>query len=184
MKNKRGVSTVVIEVLLILITIAAVMLVASFVVPFVREKLQQSTQCLDVKDSLQFQESITYKGQEYNFNCENNGVYGFSVKNNGGMRNKSLSLGGVVVTLSDGKNIKKLVIRDGDGAGEIKLLNSTSTTLIYPKAGDIQTYVYRNANANYTLMEVYPLLENEATCEKTDSIEITKCADNVLPYLI
>lgn len=182
MKNKRGVSGVVIEVLLILITIAAVVLIASFVVPFVKDKLQQSTQCLDFKESLVFQESVSYKGEEFNFNCQKDNFYSFSVKNNGGTRNKTFNMESFAVTFSDGQNVRKVIISDGVSSDGVRLLNSSSLELKVPKVGDVQTYTY-SSSMNFKTIEVYPMLGDEVTCEMSDSVSIIKCADNVIPYL-
>ncbi len=52
MKNKKGVSGIIATVLLILITITAVFLIASFVIPFIRDNLENRNEltCFELGD--------------------------------------------------------------------------------------------------------------------------------------
>jgi len=58
MKGKRGLSPVIAVLLLILITVAAVTLVATFLIPFVKDTLNDSTECVDYKSYFTFEENF------------------------------------------------------------------------------------------------------------------------------
>ena len=79
MMKRKGLSEVVSTVLMVLITIAAVAFVANLAIPFVKNNLQHSTECLSARDYFKFDDSLGY-------NCyDQTGLYGFSVQaGNGG----------------------------------------------------------------------------------------------------
>ena len=54
--NKLGLSTVIATVLILMLTIVAVAVLANFLIPFVKNSLQKSTECLDVQDKYSFEE--------------------------------------------------------------------------------------------------------------------------------
>ena len=79
MIKRKGLSEVVSTVLVVLITIVAVAFVANLAIPFVKNNLQSSTECLSARDYFKFDDSLGYT-------CyDQNGLYGFSVQaGNGG----------------------------------------------------------------------------------------------------
>lgn len=180
MINKKGVSTVVVTVLLILITIAAVVLLANAIIPFVKNNLAKSSECLDYKDYFKFQEVMSFNGADYRFNCYNDsGYYGFSIMNQGSGKSGSGTPAGFAIVFSDGKTTKRMDIKDGDSVGDVRMLGSSLTKIIVPELGGIQTYVYNSGGESYNSMEVYPLLENGRICDKSDSIGIIKCGTSI-----
>ena len=48
--KKRGLSEIIATIAIVLLTVGAITLVVAFVVPFVRDNLNSSTECLDYKE--------------------------------------------------------------------------------------------------------------------------------------
>ena len=116
-QNKKGVSDVVASVLMIMLVIVAIGIIYSFVVPFVKNSLQKSTECLSYKESYLFDESFP-------FNCYSSieSTYKFSVKAN---LDDSLAenVGGLKLVLVDQNGLTKILeIKDG-ASGKIKKFN-------------------------------------------------------------
>ena len=80
--DKRGVSPVIAEILLVMLTIAAIGIVAGFVIPFVQNTLTKSTECTNYNDYFKFQEVFNVGSDEFRYNCRDagDGLYGISVK--------------------------------------------------------------------------------------------------------
>lgn len=51
MKNKRGVSEIIVVILLVLITIAAVAGIYKFLIPMIKENMERGKSCYDLKES-------------------------------------------------------------------------------------------------------------------------------------
>jgi len=109
-KNKRGISPIIATVLTIMITIAAVAIIAGFVVPFVKNSLQKSTECLPYKEYYLFDESFGY-------NCKDNAnnLYAFSIK---ASFDKALSekIEGIRLVLNDKRGFARSVELKKDDA--------------------------------------------------------------------
>jgi flagellin-like protein len=71
-KNKRGLSPVIATVLTIMLTVAAVAALSAFVVPFVRNSLQKSSECMDYGSYYTFEES--------GYNCYSGSFYAISIQ--------------------------------------------------------------------------------------------------------
>lgn len=182
-KNKRGVSTIIATVLIILITIAAAGLIAQFIVPYVKNTLSKSSECLDYGNYFKFEDSIGDK--EYNCYKSANGVgrYGSSV---GAKVNDSGAgiLGFNLIFTKEDKTNKVV---------QVKEINSILTQQMYdpisgnlgnnikvPKNGDVYTYVYTDSSIPiYSYLEVAPVLKSGRVCAITDKIKINSCASGV-----
>ena len=175
MANKRGLSPVIATVLLVLITIAAVALIASFIIPFVRDNLADSTSCVSYMDYFKFDEKS-------NYNCFDTAgeLYGLTVKSS---VDKTLAEGisGFSVAFIKTGESQSLTIIHGENTSElsggIRMLNSSLSKLSVPRAGESRTYVYNSSGfGGYESVEIYPVLNNKKTCGKTDSIKFAKCS--------
>lgn len=167
--KKRGMSAIVSTVLLVFVTIVAVVVIAGFIVPFVKNSLESGSECLDFSDSLQFDSS-------FGFTCVgSDGLYGVTVRNS---LQEDFGIGGfVLVFMKDGgaKSVKVLVgDTAGDEVGEIRMLNKTEELKI-PERGEVRTYVY-HADKEYDSVEISPILENGKICEKTASSKFVDCS--------
>jgi len=176
-KNKEGVSNVVTTILLILITIVAATLLGSFIIPFVRNTLAQSSQCIGYESYYKFQTTMDLRGENYNFNCWQGEMYGFSIYANGGKTgNKELNKFAVVFYSADYS--KRVDIEDNIDSTENITMLSAAEKLKVPELGGIQTYVFKS-DKEFSKIEVFPILDNGKLCEKTDEINIVSCAGNV-----
>lgn len=166
--NKRGVSSVVATVLLILLTVVAVGVIAQFLVPYVRNTLDDSSACIDYQDYVSFNKQL-------NFNCYGDSKYSFSIQ----VANKPelySNLEGFVIGL-EGDNVSK-PLRIVSGSNEISMLDSNEVAI--PKSGETRTYSYVS-DYIYNHAKIYSLIKNsrgsERLCEMPDDeIEIKRCA--------
>jgi len=186
-KGKRGVSSVIATILLILLTMAAVAILAAFVVPLVRESLNESTRCVDYKDYFYFE-------NQYGYNCYNvtNGynLYAFSI----GAKTKSEDIGneveGIQLVLKRKDSSEVLVILNttptDNKVGGTRMIQSSLPNLIIPNPGEVRTYVQNRSNY-LEGMEVYVRLKGGKVCEeKTDSINLVGayCDPNLVMNVI
>ena len=163
---KKGLSSVVATVALILITFAAVAIISSYVVPLVKNNLEKSSECLGLESYFNFEES-------FNYNCFSNGLYAISVS--AGTTNSENLAGFKLAFLeSSGETISASVIKNspdfGFDEGKIRRFNG-SLELDFPKNGEARTYLYNNSKS-FESAEIYPVLKSDRICPKSDSIQI------------
>jgi len=175
-QNKKGISDVVATVLIIMITIAAVAVIAGFVVPFVRNSLQKSTECAAYKSYYIFDESFGY-------NCYNGNTHSISIK---ASFDKSLAenVGGIKVVFSDKSGASKVVEIKNDSVssqdeGGISIKGKPGENLRIPGPGGVITYAYSAlAEEHFLSAEVYPVLKNGRICaDSKESIDLMACRD-------
>lgn len=172
--KKRGVSTVVATVSLLLLTIVAVALLYSFVVPFVRENLDESTECLAYSEYFVFSE-------KFDFNC---------YKTEGGRKLYQVSVGAKNVENKIGQEVggfelvfygdDKSTVVDVNG-GEVPLgpaenriymLGKPLESIKIPQPGETRTYEY-NTTEWYSEAEIYVKLKTGRICsDVSDSIRV------------
>jgi len=179
MLKKRGIAPVIATVLLVLLTITAVSILAAFIVPFVRDNLQKSTQCVSYREYFSFEGSFGY-------NCfDNQGRNAVSVKSNTASGMVSEKVDGFDLVFIGGGEGKKVSIRNGQSAceGSTRFLGMPacpdSAILQVPEPGEIMTFIYQAGNKTYSDVEIYPVLKTGTICEKTDSIKIIPCKPEV-----
>lgn len=167
---KRGVSPVIATVLLIVVTLVAVSLVALFVIPFVKDNLDNSKGCFDVLDD------ITLNNAGYT--CSNasatGGRTGFSVQIN----NDNI-VGFKVILFKEGA-ANSYSVENGSKMDNIRMLNKDfgnvgdTNTIEVPGKGSVRTYV---AKGEYTRVEVNPILITGDICDAKETIEVPRCFD-------
>lgn len=179
-KNKKGISQVVATVLIIMITVAAVAMLAGFIVPFVKNSLQKSTECMPYQGYYLFDESFGY-------NCYNrtSNLYAVSIKSS---FDKSLAgnIMGIKVVFSDKSGATRVVeIKNSSIISRsergIWIAGSHEDLLRIPGPGGIITYVY-NASAGdvFITAEVYPVLKSERICaDLKESINLKSCEKQI-----
>jgi flagellin-like protein len=173
MFNKKGLSPVVATVALVLITVAAAVFLAGFVIPLVKNSLNQGTECLGYEDYFKFYE-------EFDYNCYR--IINDSTRN---YTLTAVSIEADTVPQEKLENIKALriqfigsggddpieVVNGGDAdPNHFRMLNN-STALSIPEKGGVKTYVL-NSSMKFKTVEVYPVLKNDRICEQTDKISI------------
>lgn len=171
MRSKRGLSPVIATVLLILLTIAAVVIVAGIVIPFVRNNLSESTACLNYRDYFQFEEEI----DGLRFNCYDSGNQGITVKASTVSESVSNEINGFELVFLKGENSERVSFVNNTLSTSLwKLGGSSGDVLKMPYSGEIITYVY-DAGEKFDSVEIYPLLKSGDVCEVSDSVNIINC---------
>jgi flagellin-like protein len=172
MRNKRAISAVVATVLLILLTIVAITVLASLVVPFVKDNLSGG-ECIKYKDYFSFEEKIEGK----NYNCFDSPWQGLTIKTKPDVNNSKNDLGGFFITLiGDDRSQTYRVYQNGSGFSERVLGESK---FYYPKPGETITYVF-NTGFQYNTAIISPMLQSDKVCDKDDEIKIISCESGVI----
>ncbi len=174
--NKRGLSPIIATVLVIMISIAAIAALAGFLVPFVRNSLQKSTECIAYGSYYVFDDS-------FNYNCKNieENDYLISVKASFDRELADNIEGMKVVFKKENGESKVLEIKDNFASStseeEISIVGETNPNLRLPGPGGIVTYSYHALSGEeFSGAEVYPILEGGRICADTpESINIKPC---------
>ncbi len=169
-KNKIGISGVVENVMIVALTIIALAVLAQIVVPFVKDNLHKSSECLNYEQYFKFDDS-------FNYNCKNESVgYLISVKAQGDKGLES-NIAGLKLVLYSGAKIVPLEVRDNVAVSPtFYMVDKSKLKFAVPKTGEIQSYAY-NVNENFDKVEVYTLLKSGRTCEtRNDEITLEACA--------
>ncbi len=168
--DKRGLSPVIAVVLLIMITIVAIGIIASFLIPFIRDSLGEGKECFEVLSDLHFAEtpyncydddSSADDSTGFSIGIDDERIKGFSVALISGGSSDAID----IIDNTDGDSLTpKISIFDGSAGG--------ATTLTVPKRGGIRTYI---AEGIFDRIEIYPILESGNKCDLSDSIELRPC---------
>lgn len=184
--NKKGLSTVVASVILIVLTVTAIVIIAQFAVPFVKNSLNKGSECLDYQQYYKFDNSFDY-------NCRSDGIsYIFSVSANGDKELEENVKGIKVVFYNETGSVPLEVFDGKETNGTFTMFNPTPSTKtikispirtatvnIYlfniPRSGEVKSYIY-NSTSLFNRMESYVVLNSGRTCEtKTDEITLEDC---------
>lgn len=166
--EKKGLSPVIATIAIILLTVGAVGFIAGYVIPFVRDNLYGSTECLDYQDYFTADESLGYTCY-----AEVNGYYLHSISLHAGSADSTLVKGIKLQFIAEGESVPVDISAGGvaaNTAGSVRMLNA-SKPLEIPENGEIRTYVYNNS-IKFTRIDVYPVLQSGKLCDKTDSVRI------------
>jgi len=169
MRGKRGLSSVVATVLLVLLTITAVGIVAGVVIPLVRNLTEASNECYYARSHVTFAET--------DFACSVSGTpsrTGFSIQ-----RGDADVVGFAISLYADGTS-DPFIIRAGSLVPELRMLEDVSdfgTTgnplpLKFPKPGGALTYV---ANKQYTRADVHAIVASDKSCDVSDTVLLMPC---------
>lgn len=178
--GKRGLSEVVTTVLIIMLSVAAIGIIAGFVVPFVKNSLQKSSECLQYDNYLTFSE-------ESGLNCYllsgQNYLHGVSIT---ALNNKELAEnveGIVLVFRAPNAESKTITARTGAASSEFWMPAKTDLGVAHsdieiPSPGETRTYVY-NASMQFNSADVHPLLKSGRICDNKDTINLISCGGTV-----
>lgn len=175
--KKKAISPVVATVALVMITLAAAVFIAGFVVPFVRDNLNEGTECVGYEEYFSFYE-------EFEYNCyrveAGNYLIAISIEANSISEEKLNNLDGMRLQFMAEGESNGIEIKDGEAtnASRIRMLKTSESTLSVPQKGEVKTYVY-NSDSQYEKVEVYPLLKNGRMCEKSGEIKLILCGSSV-----
>lgn len=131
-KNKRGISGVVVAVLLVLITFVAIAMVWAFILPMVRENLEEGESCFDLRDNAEIVESETYT-------CYDSSKTNLMIRR----EFEDIAIGGFVVSITSGgsSNVYELVNgKESEPSGVIMLSGGININM--PEPGGAETYVF------------------------------------------
>ena len=170
MDSKRGVSPVIATVLLLVLTLVAVSILSVFIIPFVKNSLEGSKDCVDVLGGIRFDSGSSY-------NCKTTNRTGFSV------RIDNPNIVGFKLSLYAQGVADPYTIQNGSSHAKLRMLSATAfnTPLEVPIEGGLRTYV---ANGTYDRVEVNPILKNGKLCDAREQIEVQGCTDqNVIARL-
>ncbi len=176
MKGKRGLSPVIAVLLLILITVAAVTLVATFLIPFVKDTLNDSTECVDYKSYFTFEENFEDGDKVIQYNCyDSEGNHGASIKAGSIDAEKEKLVDGFdLVFIKEGSSEKARATSDPLGVSDVTMLAGGAIEI--PSSGELRTYVYSSENRNqFDKVEVHAVLKSGRVCEASDSIKFIQC---------
>jgi len=175
--NKRGISPIIATVLIIMITLSAIAILAGFLVPFVKNSLQKSTECAPYGSYYIFDESFGY-------NCKDtiNNTYFVSIK---ASFDKELTknVDGMKIVFNEESGESRVIeIKNGSasslsGGGVSMAGDSQASLLKLPTLGGAITYVYNaSAGEEFSGAEVYPVLKGGRICaDVSESINIKPC---------
>jgi hypothetical protein len=177
MKEKRGVSAVVATMLLVVLTLALAVMVSTVVIPFVRESLKSSTECSPYKNYYTFDSS-------FDLNCfDLSGPAKISIKTAQINPDVAKKVKGMqfVFTTSGGLSESVKFFENSPGtclAGDIigyEAFCPTQETLKLPKLGESLSYKYFPKGSIQGYVSVFPILDNQRTCEASDRIKLVSC---------
>ncbi len=174
--KKRGLSPVIATVMIIMVTVAAAALIMGFVLPFITEQTESSSECFEV-----FPKGVEIASTAYNCFL-NTSVYcqtdpdvlcnprsGFSIRVN------KEGVAGFKVSLTGDGESKAYTINGNKSYGDLRQLNEEwNQDLKIPGSGGMKTYV---ANGVYESIQVLPILEGGRECEVTDKKILSVCHD-------
>ena len=168
--NKRGLSPVIATVLTIMLTVAAVAALSAFIVPFVRNSLQKSSECIDYGDYYTFEES--------GYNCYSGNLYAFSIKTSFDKELANNTDGFKLIMTDKSGATKQAEARNDAPASEIfKVMGDLSGKLRIPRPGGVLTYIYSASDTDkFASAEVYPILKSGRICaDAKEMIKIVEC---------
>lgn len=169
-QSKKAQAEIITTVLLILIGIAAVVLVAGFVINMVRSNLQE-TDCFKTTGELTISLDSTY------FDSANNYLY-VGVQRG----SKDFNLTGIVFTFGTSTSSKSVTIKEGDAGnianGSALVDNSFAPitgVISLPKQTEKSTFVIntnKSGISSVTTVSIVPVLKDNVRCDKADEKEV------------
>ena len=181
LKKKKALSDVVATVLIILLTVIAGAIIAQFIVPYVKDSLAESSECLDYNNGyFQFEEKIGLKDAK-KYNCLKKGggttnYFGASIKARPSEQEVIDKVDGFNLVFIGETDSKSIVVKSGKKDSNFRTIcGMVNMPLPIPSNGEVFTYVHRSFK-NYIFMEVYPILKSGKECTSSrDRIAIEPC---------
>jgi flagellin-like protein len=185
--GKKGLSPVVAISLLLVITVAAVTLLANYLVPFVRESLEEGSECLDYSHYFTIEENLFEK----NLNCKQGEYYGVTIKSKEGnaLAEKVLGISFDMIGKNDNIILNRFEddLEDCSGTSVSLYPNRCNPTnpLKIPKDGNVLTFVIfndENSNNPWKGVRIRPIIDTTGRtriCEEKESINYVICEPGV-----
>jgi flagellin-like protein len=171
-KNKRGLSPVIATVLTIMLTVAAVAALSAFIVPFVRNSLQKSSECMNYGSYYTFEES--------GYNCYSGNLYAFSIKTSFNKEIANETDGFKLIMLDGSGATKQAEVKNGLSNSNIQVMGDSSGKLRTASPGGVLTYVYNATDTDkFVSAEVYPVLKSGRICaDVKEIVKIVECSSD------
>jgi flagellin-like protein len=176
--ERKGLSNVVAVVLLLLLTVAAVSIVASFIIPFVNKSLED-TNCFNFRDHFTFDETFSYNCYE---EFDDAGIikYNYLVSVGVGSEDSLGDVNGFNLRFFGDGIAKGIDVIDGENEGEIKMEGIPGGKLIIPTEMEggypVLSYRYDGVIQEYEKIEIIPILKGDKVCDVSDSINLIRCS--------
>ncbi len=177
--EKLGISPVVATVALVLITFTAALIIAQYVVPFVKSELRKSGECFDYQ-----QDYFTFD-EESIYNCYSLPKYAVTVHAKTASSEDAAKVFGLHFVFSVGGTSTpvQFLVGQRDPARFMIALDSSSGLptrfdISIPQRGEIRTYGYEPTSqppSPYSSVRVHPVLSNGRVCDASDSIALVPC---------
>jgi hypothetical protein len=184
--EKKGLSAVVVTVLLIFITTVAGVIIAGYLVPLVRDNLNEGSECFDFREYFTFDDQFDYNCYELD-KVSGDYRYAVSVKAKTMDRENSEKVTSFVLGfdgISGVSNSIEVPLRDisdfGEGVGQIRRIE-VGSPLEFPVSGEVRTYVYNNGAEKVEEIKIAPILDSGKVCDVTDRIKtVSNICTNVI----
>ena len=150
--RKRGLSTVIATLLIVMLTIFSAVIIAGLIIPMIKDNMAKSKGCYDVRDSFIID-------METGLTCYNDDSTSVMVK-----MVKQSSIKGFIFMLSSSSENKRYEVIDGSVVtDEVKMYNISKTEIRIPKEqGEAETYIFDVKADNVKLALV---LQDNNVCE-------------------
>ncbi|MEK6890791.1 MAG: hypothetical protein AABX03_01505 [Nanoarchaeota archaeon] len=153
MRGKRGISEVITTILIILLSVAAISILAVFLVPFVRNNLEKSGSCVGVLDKIDLvQDSSCYSAKNTTIR----------------VRFKDINVSELYLVLSNETASKNYKLKSGESYNY--LLAGNPVKMPDPNGGE-RTYLF---NWSYNKASIGAVTKTGA-CDMSDEIVLEKC---------
>ncbi len=168
--NKKALSPLVTTILLILLSIAAMVILSSAIIPFVKEKMREAQECSEI---IKTADALTIDAKD-GYAC----YYEVSGKNTTKItiHRGDIEIKGVRIAIRGGGDSKIVNIEEGT-VTDVKMLTPTgeTTNLVLPGEGGEKTYAISTALSSTESAIIAPIMPSGQICKETDEIDLEKC---------
>ncbi len=164
-RSKRGLSTIVITLILVALSMAAIVLVWGFINNLIKKQISSSESCFGNAEKVTINRQYTcYEQSGTNYKLR----FSLSVGD--------IAVKKVVVSVSSGGNVKSYNIINGTTISNLVMYSGTNpATILLPQENSGLTYNATGFTAKIDSMQIAPVI-GETQCEPSDSIsEISNC---------
>ncbi len=160
--KKKGISPVVATILLVLITVIAVVTVANFIIPLVKENLEQGKSCFELREYISVIDSNE-------FSCYSDTEVKLMLKR----KIDNITIKGIAVSIVSEGSSKRFDLISGR-VDEVKMLNKNGEkveNIVLPLPGESKTYIFNKSGEK---AEIAVIKQNEELCE-SESYNLPQC---------
>ena len=179
--KRKGISDVVATVLILLITVAAVTVLAGYLIPFVKNNLSKSTECIPYNDYFKFRQNFVNESGTFRLNCYQQGSGNYLIGTLIGVdQNTSGDVVGLEIVYKNDQQVDSRIVNISLGnlrtLGNLYVLDTSGSNV--PTSGEDLEYVF-NSTMQYNYTEVHPILSSGRLCDASDSIDLEPCQGGV-----